>query len=88
MVTSDPKDMLPATAFHIDTFGIKTENKHIYFYYSFKQLVKCDSTNTNGLSYNDIDTFKVLYWAQLGGRKCIISSTIASKRESLVSTIG
>ena len=34
--------------------------------------------------YNDMDTFNVLCCAQVWGWKCIVSSTIGSKRESLV----
>ena len=46
-------------------------------------MLKCDNTNTNGLFYDDIDTFNVLWCAQLGGRKCVISSTIATNENHL-----
>ena len=58
-------------------------------YYKNKLALNYDNTNTNTnvLFYDDIGTFNLLWFVQLGGWKCIISSTIASKRISFVFTI-
>ena len=82
LFSTDPP---PAVAFHTSTHLELKQNIqwHIYFHYLFKQLaLKCDNTNANGLFCDDMGTFIVLWCVE---RKCIISSTTASKRESLVS---